>query len=82
MKKVIAVIGFMFPAMTFAASFDCSKAGTPIEKAICSYPELSALDEQLASVYRVAATKAADQSLDVGLVLFHAVAGDSLADFT
>lgn len=62
MKKIIAVIGFLFAATTFAASFDCTKAGTPIEKAICSYPELSALDEQLASIYRIAATTAADQS--------------------
>lgn len=62
MKKVIAVIGFLFTATTFAASFDCSKAGTQIEKAICSYPELSALDEQLASAYRAATVTAADQS--------------------
>ena len=63
MKKVIAVIGFLFfTATAFAASFDCSKAGTPIEKAICSYPELSALDEQLASAYRAAATTSADQN--------------------
>ena len=62
MKKVIAVIGFLFQSMTFAASFDCSKADTPIEKTICAYPELSALDEQLASVYRVATTTAANQN--------------------
>jgi len=62
MKKVIVVIGFLFTEMALAASFDCSKAGTPIEKAICSYPEISVLDEQLASAYRAALATSADQS--------------------
>jgi uncharacterized protein len=61
MKKAFALIGFLFAATTFAASFDCSKASTPIEKAICSYPELSGLDEQLASAYRAMALTTADQ---------------------
>ena len=34
-----------------AASFDCAKAVTETEKAICSDPELSALDESLSFVY-------------------------------
>ena len=34
-----------------AASFDCDKAATETEKAICSDPELSALDESLSFVY-------------------------------
>lgn len=62
MKKVIAVIGFSFMATAFAASYDCSKAGTLIEKAICSSPELSTLDEQLASAYRTAGAITTDQS--------------------
>ncbi|MDB9943433.1 hypothetical protein OAD19_00050 [Octadecabacter sp.] len=38
------------PSTTAAASFDCDKAATETEIAICSDPELSALDE-LASVF-------------------------------
>ena len=62
MKKAIAVIVFFFTSTAFAASFDCSKAGTSIEEAICSHPELSALDEQLASAFRAAVSLAADKS--------------------
>jgi uncharacterized protein YecT (DUF1311 family) len=37
-----------------AASFDCSKAATAMEKAICGDQELSRLDEELASAYKAA----------------------------
>lgn len=37
-----------------AASFDCAKARSPIEKAICATPELSRADEELAAAYRAA----------------------------
>lgn len=36
----------------YAASFDCKKASSDTEKAICSDSELSNLDSQLAEVYR------------------------------
>lgn len=36
---------------TWAASFDCSKASTPFEKAICDNPEISTADERLAKAY-------------------------------
>jgi len=42
----------LFASAAFGASFDCNKASTPTEKAICAYPTVSALDEQLASAYR------------------------------
>ncbi len=35
----------------YAASFDCKKAGTEMEKTICSDPKLSSLDENLAKLY-------------------------------
>jgi glucose/arabinose dehydrogenase/uncharacterized protein YecT (DUF1311 family) len=41
-----------------AASFDCAKASTPTEKAICADPILSRLDEQLDDAYRVAQKRA------------------------
>lgn len=37
---------------TLAASFDCNKAKAPIERSICSNPELSKLDEDLAAAYK------------------------------
>lgn len=37
-----------------AASFDCAKAATPFEKAICDNPDLSAADDRLAKTYQTA----------------------------
>ena len=37
-----------------AASFDCKKARTEDEKAICANPELSKLDEHMAAAYKAA----------------------------
>jgi uncharacterized protein len=34
-----------------AASFDCAKAATPTEHAICDNPQLSSLDDQTAGLY-------------------------------
>lgn len=42
--------GLLTPAL--AASFDCKVAHRPIEQAICSDAELSALDDKLATTYR------------------------------
>ncbi|UPG90965.1 lysozyme inhibitor LprI family protein [Luteibacter aegosomaticola] len=36
------------------AGFDCAKAGTGVEKAICASPKVSALDGQLGDVFRAA----------------------------
>ena len=38
----------------WAASFDCTKARSKVERAICSDPELGKLDEQLAVAYKSA----------------------------
>lgn len=51
------VFAFAAPS-THAASFDCAKATTFAEKAICADPVLSRLDEQLADAYRVAQKRA------------------------
>ena len=37
-----------------AASFDCAKAGTKVEKLICGDAELSKLDEELSAAYKAA----------------------------
>src|SRR5215469_86009 len=42
-------------ALLFAApSFDCAKAATPQERAICADPKLAALDSDLAKAYAAA----------------------------
>ena len=46
-------IGMMFMAFNAnAVSFDCNKASTPIEKAICSDPLLGKLDDALTQNYK------------------------------
>jgi len=45
----------IFVSQSHAASFDCAKARSPVEKSICSNNELSKLDEELAEVYKSAA---------------------------
>lgn len=42
------------PTATWAAGFDCAKAGTPTEKAICKDPAVSKLDEQVTSAFKAA----------------------------
>src|SRR3954447_3414778 len=44
----------LFVPVAQAASFDCSKAGTSFEKAICVSPDLSKQDEVLAQAYATA----------------------------
>lgn len=39
-------------APVFAASFDCAKAKTPLEKLICSNPELDTADAQMGAAYK------------------------------
>lgn len=47
---VLATLAPAAPAL--AASFNCAKAATPQEKAICASPKLSAADDQMAAAYR------------------------------
>jgi uncharacterized protein len=48
---IIALFGLL-STQAVAASFDCNKAASWLEKTVCSNPELSKLDEQLAKAYR------------------------------
>jgi uncharacterized protein len=54
MRKTLLVFGLLFLlcALAHAASFDCTKAKTAQEKAICGTPALSAADDQMAAAYR------------------------------
>lgn len=45
-----------------AASFDCAKATTSVEKLICSHSGLSDLDERLADAYREALAETKDEN--------------------
>ena len=54
---VLGLILFAFSCATHAASFDCKKAQSKMEKAICDNPKLSKLDEELAENYQVAKGK-------------------------
>jgi uncharacterized protein len=60
MKKLIVVASLLFSATAYAASFDCQQARTPVENAICTYPEIGSLDEQLASAYHSAINSSPD----------------------
>lgn len=51
---ILAVLAAIASPEIRAASFDCGKARTTTEKAICADPLLSRLDEQLDDAYRVA----------------------------
>ncbi|MDA9780189.1 lysozyme inhibitor LprI family protein [Amylibacter sp.] len=48
---IFALVTHAIPA--WSASFDCSKASTEVEIAICNDPELSALDELMAAIYKL-----------------------------
>jgi uncharacterized protein len=54
MRKTLLVLGlpFLLCALAQAASFDCTKARTAQEKAICGTPQLSAADDQMAAAYK------------------------------
>jgi uncharacterized protein YecT (DUF1311 family) len=49
---IIFVLFGLFTTQANAASFDCKKASTWLEKTVCSNPELSKLDEQMAKAYQ------------------------------
>jgi uncharacterized protein len=49
--KVLAVCATFAMMSAPAASFDCTQAQSPMEKAICSSPRLSALDSELGLLY-------------------------------
>ena len=54
LRLLVALSGCLFPAASHAQSFDCGKAQSAIEKAICASPALIAQDTALAAAYRQA----------------------------
>lgn len=53
-NSIAAVYLFTCSMMSYATSFDCTKASTAIEKSICGNPSLGVLDDQLAATYHKA----------------------------
>lgn len=47
MIRLLLFIVLFTPFITYAASFDCSKASSNVEKLICDTPELSKADDEL-----------------------------------
>ncbi|MFN7650236.1 MAG: lysozyme inhibitor LprI family protein [Acidobacteriota bacterium] len=54
MKRKFVLLLWIMACNAWAASFDCAKARSMVEKAICNDPELSKLDEELAGAYKSA----------------------------
>jgi uncharacterized protein len=53
-KSLLALsLPFLLCTLAHAVSFDCAKAKTAQEKAICASPQLSAADDQIAAAYKV-----------------------------
>lgn len=52
MKNIFVLIALIISSVASAASFDCSKASTSTELAICENQQLSILDEMMALSYR------------------------------
>jgi len=50
-RVLAACLSLILLSRAHAASFDCSKAGTPVEKMICADPALSTLDSELGQTY-------------------------------
>lgn len=57
----LALLGLFAGSAAQAASFDCNKARTPMEKAICSDMKLSALDDELNAAYKAAAERSGNK---------------------
>ncbi|MGL1932213.1 MAG: lysozyme inhibitor LprI family protein [Desulfotalea sp.] len=60
--RLILICAVLLSGVTtcFAASFDCTKAGTRIEKLICSDAEISMLDTELGKAYKQARKETSD----------------------
>jgi len=54
MIKRALLMACLIPTITSAASFDCDKAHSPLEKAVCADPALSTLDSSIATSYNSA----------------------------
>lgn len=61
-RTLLAATLLLITGHALATGFDCAKAASSAETAICSSPLLSGLDDELASVYKAASTAADEAS--------------------
>lgn len=65
-RKLLSLSTFLCLALCstagFSASFDCKKATTLVEKAICANPKLSKLDEKMAKAYKQVLASSSDKA--------------------
>jgi len=61
-KRWIGLLACLAFGQTQAASFDCAKAGTKVEKLICADQKLSKQDDDLKSAYQAVYTLTADRA--------------------
>ena len=54
LAALVLLASLALASVASAASFDCAKAGTPTEKAICKDPAVSRLDEDVAAAFKTA----------------------------
>jgi uncharacterized protein YecT (DUF1311 family) len=54
--SITIILLLLLSSPAFSASFDCKKAASWLEKTVCSNPELSRLDEEMAKAYSDAMT--------------------------
>lgn len=54
MKALLAIAAALLAPSLHAASFDCAKASSRVEKAICANPALGKLDDDIAAAYAAA----------------------------
>ena len=54
MKRLVAIAAALLVPSVHAASFDCAKAASRVERAVCANPALGKLDEDVAAAYAAA----------------------------
>lgn len=52
LRCLLLALTLSIPLASLAASFDCARARTPVERMICADPALGGLDEQIDARYR------------------------------
>ena len=60
-RLLVAATAFSVCSGAIAASFDCGKARTSVEKSICANPSLSQLDDSMASAYKDAVDRGGEK---------------------
>ncbi len=67
LRRLSSILTFFIALEASAASFDCEKARSNVEKLICTDPALSKMNEDLNSIYQHVLSEATDKSVIVQL---------------